>query len=85
MLGYTLVGTAISTGLVWFYATYFYIRILPGLPQPTTGNVIELDVHGTIVFMTESQSLTLWLLQLGVIIFGAVGGLLLKFGRNVPR
>lgn len=82
LLGYLLIAAALGAGAEYFMLVDHYARILPRSPQPQSGQIIPLDDHGTRVFLNDSQQHTLWALQLGAVVTGALGGLLVVYRRG---
>jgi hypothetical protein len=80
LLGYMLLVVGLGAGITYFVLVDRYVRILPRSPRPESGAVIPMDVHGTRVFLTNPEERILWGLQLGGVVVGSLGGLLLKCG-----
>ena len=82
LLGFLLVVISLSAGAEYFVLVSHYARSLPQSPRSESGAVIPMDDHGTRVFLTNPQQYVLWGLQLGGIITGAFGGLLIARGNR---
>lgn len=82
VFGYALVITAFGAGLTYLVLVSHYARTLPGSTRPGSGEIIPMNVHGTVVFLTASQRSILWGLQLGAVILGALGGLFLVWRKS---
>jgi hypothetical protein len=61
-----LVGWGLYIGLELYWA-----QTMPLVPLPELGRIYPLNVHGTIVYLTEQQDLLLkWILVSSVVLFG---------------
>ena len=59
-----------------------YSAGLPEQPDPATGHIIQLNVHGTVLYMTELQR---WLsnrLVIGGLVLGACSKVIQHFWRS---
>jgi hypothetical protein len=75
IIGRILVAISFACGLAWFLVFYHYIDTQPSQPDASTGRTNELSNHGTVVFITDGQQITLWVLQdagIFILIFGAL-------------
>lgn len=76
--------------LMEFAAVYlvdYYTAVQPKSPQPGFGQVLPLNNHGTIVFLSERESGALWALRIGGLVLIACGGFLEASGlkRKKPN
>lgn len=61
-----------------FYLHSYYANTYPKVPEVANCRVIPLNVHGTIVYLTEQENSTLTWIFLGAIACGLCGGVLWK-------
>jgi hypothetical protein len=85
LIGYMLLGIGLAAGLFDFYLYYYYSRTLPKFAHSDTEQVIPMNNHGVIVYITEFQSDLLWRLQLCAIVIGIVGALIIKSSGKKKR
>jgi len=78
VIGICLVTLGATSGLSWlfFYEQYSWIR--PTSPQPAYAQVVEVNNHGHIFFISKSDDDFLCLLFFGAMTLSIVGGLLLE-------
>ena len=74
----TLIAAAIALATYWLFLHNFYANTLPRTPQVAVSRVVPLNVHGTIVYLTDEESSGLTWLFVGALAFGACGGALWK-------
>jgi hypothetical protein len=61
--GVLVVGIFVCLGLV-VYLDYHYIETRPNVPQPQQGRTYPLNVHGTVVYLTQHEDAQLnWLFR----------------------
>ena len=84
-VGIAFIVIGLTTALGYFYLIDHYARSLPRSPRPELGRVLELNDHGTIVFVTRSESWTLTWLQWSALTLSICGGLLIKFGNKTGK
>ncbi|MGO9517739.1 MAG: hypothetical protein ACLPND_11890 [Candidatus Korobacteraceae bacterium] len=77
------------TGVIWNR----YLNTLPRVPDPTTGRVYPLNIHGVVVFQTHAEKLRLDLtdyISFGVFALGGLIGAIEErhwrrtAGKNIP-
>lgn len=61
-----------------FYLHSYYANNYPRSPQVTTCRTVPLNVHGTVVYLTEQESSRLTWIFLGAMVCGLCGGAILK-------
>jgi hypothetical protein len=76
LLGYVLIALSLSSAVIYIGLTYYYVDTLPRVPNPGTGNIIELGVHSVSVYLTQNENLKLLALELAAPLLGIIGGLL---------
>lgn len=54
---------------LWIYLNNHYAYARPNKPQPEIGRIYPLNIHGTIVFLTEKEDLQLKGLFYGTMLF----------------
>jgi hypothetical protein len=73
-------------GLLWGMAIYnVYLDKLPRSPNPTTGNIYSLNIHGVAVYQTLRERSHLDNVEHGswaIIIFGGVLGLIWQWSED---
>lgn len=61
--GALIVGVFVCLGLT-VYLNYHYIQTRPSVPQPEYGRTYALNVHGTVVYLTQDEEVQLnWLFR----------------------
>ncbi len=71
-----LIVLGISIGISFVYLQTHYADTLPREPKQSEGRVHLLNVHGTIVYLTESEKSRLLYFQIGALVCGICGGFL---------
>jgi hypothetical protein len=73
-----LLGMAFVLAAFWLYLHSYYVNSFPKVPQIALGRIVPLNVHGTIVYLTERESSELTWLSVGAMACGICGGALWK-------
>ncbi len=76
--GGLLIGVACFLGTFWLYLQSYYANEYPRTPNISIGRVVPLNVHGTVVYLTETEQSTLTWVFLGAMVCGVCGGALWK-------
>ena len=69
---------ALIQGVYWLYLERHYVSTYPKAPQVAVGRTVPLNVHGTVIYLTEQEDLALTRLWVGLSICSVCGGLLWK-------
>ena len=73
-----LIGLAGISVSYWLYLNSSYVNTFPRAPQASVGRIVPLNVHGTVVYLTEREDSRLTWLFVGSIVCAACGGALWK-------
>ena len=76
ILAFLLGAIWVGTLLYRVYLVNEYGRTLPTKPQPSIGRIIEMNNHGTVVFLTREEDSKLTWIFVGGIACGICAGLL---------
>jgi hypothetical protein len=79
--GYAAIAVGAALAVTHLYVLDLYTTRLPQLPQLATGNLIPLNSHGSLVFITQWQSSMLIWLQFGAVVAALCGAVIVRFSR----
>jgi len=74
----TLIGLTCVLMSYWLYLQGHYVNTYPKTPQVSVGSIVPLNVHGTIVYLTEREDSELSWVFIGAMACGICGGALWK-------
>lgn len=73
-----LLGLALMLASYWLYLHSYYVSTFPKETQAAVGRIVPLNVHGTVVYLTEQEDSGLTWLFVAAMACGIGGGLLWK-------
>ncbi len=71
-----LICVACLLGAYWLYLQSYYANEYPRMPNVSIGRIVPLNVHGTIVYLTEKEQSTLTWVFWGAMACAVCGGAL---------
>ena len=77
-VGWLLVGVGAGCGLTFLGLVAFYTQTQPRSPSPEIGQVIPMNDHGTVVFLSSFQNFWLTFLLIATPLVLVVAGLVLS-------
>lgn len=82
MLGSAFLLLSFGFALIWLHLNTVYVNTLPTKPQPDVGRSHPLNVHGTVVYLTDDEQLWLFTFQYGAPVIAILAGLLLRSKKD---